>query len=764
MAGGMGSSISEMDLRLTHEKAHHVFSTIKFTVPEDCENFVLKFEANEVCTGILLIPCRTYDKHGSTGDHTKAMGIIDKNGERTQWSAIVPVNFVSTINGDKEIRFSKEQTVGNSRETQFEIAAIFVGIKLDLLNISCETNGENVSIKTNKSEVHGCHIKSRFDWIAESIERHTAGQAKPSLPQFHPKQKATIDAIKRLQLNSHDIDLTYIGPDDTSNCLTALLEITNTVTEGHVKIRFRADEKYDLPTNQAFLNNWLTKLEVTRDLEEHASDFVKTDLIIETYTVMNWPKQDHEVKAYLKERIEALADGGSLVLVFPKNIENTERFDVEDNLPAFFCQSSVKIEKDIANDFEKQLDTSSQIFGNSVWIIITKPQSNTDSNVDDEATSPAEDSLMVEDFVQSSPELAKKIFPGISKSDEDKIFADDNRSGEQEDTYSKKVGGLPSVNESLDSNAKGKTAAKLADDFNPKQIPAPTQVSDWLSYTEAVRKKNKSDKPEFPEMTPIVENLRSHLENKVFLQGVENYVILQAHPGWGKTACLGASLFLLETEGSRISDKSIWVGTLQEVYDFVVHMDNPKEAIMIVDDFHNQRTINGEKLSVDEMHELALEISEKVGSLIITCQIDPMNGQVWNESPTIAASSACKVFENFMPEPSQYGDFIRGLLLKTDCIKPQRKERDGTILIQPDELQSVAIGTFSQHLREKLFSDNNIRYSGQYYSPRIAIRKLQQAKREFHNPKNKDKDIRSYEFYKEIFDNDKGGLGRLGGL
>ena len=264
MAGGMGSSISEMDLRLTHEKAHHVFSTIKFTVPEDCENFVLKFEANEVCTGILLIPCRTYDKHGSTGDHTKAMGIIDKNGERTQWSAIVPVNFVSTINGDKEIRFSKEQTVGNSRETQFEIAAIFVGIKLDLLNISCETNGENVSIQPNKSEVNGCHIKSRFDWIAESIERHTAGQAKPSLPQFHPKQKATIDAIKRLQLNSNDIDLTYIGPDDTSNCLTALLEITNTVTEGHVKIRFRADEKYDLPTNQAFLNDWLTKLTYAR--------------------------------------------------------------------------------------------------------------------------------------------------------------------------------------------------------------------------------------------------------------------------------------------------------------------------------------------------------------------------------------------------------------------------------------------------------------------------------------------------------------------
>ena len=238
-------------------------------------------------------------------------------------------------------------------------------------------------------------------------------------------------------------------------------------------------------------------------------------------------------------------------------------------------------------------------------------------------------------------------------------------------------------------------------------------------------------------------------------------MILQAHPGWGKTACLGASLFLLETEGSRISDKTIWVGTLQEVYDFVFHMDNPKEVIMIVDDFHNQRTINGKKLSVNEMHEIALEISDRVGSLIVTCQIDPMNGQVWNESPAIAASSACKVFENFMPHESQHEEFIRGLLLKTDCIKPQRKERDGTIIIQPDELQSVAITIFSQHLKEKIFSDNNIQYSGQYYSPRIAIRKLQQAKREFDNPKNKDKNIRSYEFFKEIFDNDKGGLGRL---
>ena len=759
MAGGMGSSISDMDLRLTHEKAHHVFSTIKFTVPGNCENFVLKFEANEVCTGILLIPCRTYDKHGSTGDHTKAMGIIDKNGERTQWSAIVPVNFVSTINGDKEIRFSKEQTVGNSRETQFEIAAIFVGIKLNLLNISCETNGENVSIKANKSEVQGCHIKSRFDWIAESIERHTAGQAKPSLPQFHPKQKATIDAIKRLQLNSHDIDLTYIGPDDTSNCLTALLEITNKVTEGHVKIRFRADEKYDLPTNQAFLNDWLTKLKVTRDLEEHASDFVKTDLIIETYTVMNWPKQDHEVKAYLKERIDALADGGSLVLVFPKNIENTERFDVDDVLPNYFRQSSVKIAKDIAQDFTEKLETSSQIFGNSVWIIITKHQPNFGPNGDVDSNNSIEESSVVEEFEKKSPKLAEKLFG--KKSEENKTFAEDSRSGEKEDTYSKKVGGLPSVNESLDSKVKRNTTAELADEFNPSE---PMQVFDWLSYTEAVKEKNKSEKPEFPEIIPIVEDIRSHLENKVFLQGVENYMILQAHPGWGKTACLGASLFLLETEGSRISDKTIWVGTLQEVYDFVFHMDNPKEAIMIVDDFHNQRTINGKKLSVNEMHEISLEISDRVGSLIVTCQIDPMNGQVWNESPAIAASSACKVFENFMPHESQHEEFIRGLLLKTDCIKPQRKERDGTIIIQPDELQSVAIDIFSQHLREKIFSDNNIQYSGQYYSPRIAIRKLQQAKREFENPKNKDKDIRSYEFFREIFDNDKGGLGRLGGL
>ena len=99
----------------------------------------------------------------------------------------------------------------------------------------------------------------------------------------------------------------------------------------------------------------------------------------------------------------------------------------------------MKIEKDITNDFGKKLDTSSQIFGNSVWIIITKPQSNFVSNVDDEVTSPAEDSLMVEDFVQSSPELAKKIFAGISKSDEAKTFAEDGRSGEKEDTYSKKL-------------------------------------------------------------------------------------------------------------------------------------------------------------------------------------------------------------------------------------------------------------------------------------------------------------------------------------
>ena len=137
-------------------------------------------------------------------------------------------------------------------------------------------------------------------------------------------------------------------------------------------------------------------------------------------------------------------------------------------------------------------------------------------------------------------------------------------------------------------------------------------------------------------------------------------------------------------------------------------------------------------------------MQKELEALIVTCQIDPMNGEVWDASEKIAESSECRVFDKFMPSEDDRMSFIRSLLIKTDCIK-EPTEIDGELLIEPSILHEVAVSVFKVHIQERLFSQENIKESGKFYSPRVAIKK-QKAKREFENPRNKDKEIRSYRF------------------
>ena len=100
MVGANGSSISEIDISFFRTKnAKSIFSTLSFTAPKECKKFKLVFHGTDKCTGILLIPCKTYDAVGGRSQKTKAIGIIDRNGDETWWDAIVPVNFIQTEQG-----------------------------------------------------------------------------------------------------------------------------------------------------------------------------------------------------------------------------------------------------------------------------------------------------------------------------------------------------------------------------------------------------------------------------------------------------------------------------------------------------------------------------------------------------------------------------------------------------------------------------------------------------------------------------------------
>ena len=82
-----------------------------------------------------------------------------------------------------------------------------------------------------------------------------------TIPQFHPKQKATVQAniYNGNKTNSSSITkLTYVGTDDTANFLSAMATILDN-SKNTPKVNFRHDNKHD-KQQPKFLKDWSKKL------------------------------------------------------------------------------------------------------------------------------------------------------------------------------------------------------------------------------------------------------------------------------------------------------------------------------------------------------------------------------------------------------------------------------------------------------------------------------------------------------------------------
>ena len=75
------------------------------------------------------------------------------------------------------------------------------------------------------------------------------------------------------------------------------------------------------------------------------------------------------------------------------------------------------------------------------------------------------------------------------------------------------------------------------------------QVRDWKSFSKATKDRGQRYKMHRPALLPIWRD-RS-LENNVLKENVGNYIVIQAHPGWGKTSNLGEALFPEDKEKTK---------------------------------------------------------------------------------------------------------------------------------------------------------------------------------------------------------------------
>ena len=145
---------------------------------------------------------------------------------------------------------------------------------------------------------------------------------------------------------------------------------------------------------------------------------------------------------------------------------------------------------------------------------------------------------------------------------------------------------------------------------------------------------------------------------------------------------------------------------------------------MIVDDYHKSMI----EYELDELHHKACEISAKVAALIVTCQKDPMGGNITMKSPMLenrAEAFECDVFTpNYHQNEMAYHDFVDNLLKNTKCIKVGE---NGLPDIN-DAMYNLAI-QWGEIVKDKLFTEDNIKLGK--YSPRDAINDLEKCRKRF---------------------------------
>ncbi|MDC3298048.1 hypothetical protein OAU99_01580 [Candidatus Poseidoniaceae archaeon] len=736
----MSDSDAISDFEITHisnQSTDHDFFRFSFNINSrdsliTNNSVTIRFTANNNCTGILFVPCKYYEELAVAHQKTKAVKVCKKDGDYTSANAIIPTNLISTQDEETHLIF---ENLPNG-VLQAEICSIVVGLRNNI-KVEYKSNDSNWKhidcdpVKETKNPV-----QERFEWITNFVTNFTHGQSASSyqFPQFHPKQQATINALqKRDEFNTGNSGLvTYVGTDDTANFLTAISQIVNE-SNSEIECKFRHDSDHDKSTHTEFVGKWAKKLGVKLlDHSNHSevSAWAESDVIVDTYTLMSWPDKTLEgTLSQIRTRINHLSKGGCLVLVFPTDV-NVERFTTSDQLPDLFKKNLDEIKTTILNAHdEENLEINMHTLGNTAWMLVSKAKPQSDGFLQPASS---DDAIYV-----NNPETANNTGWDINS---------------QPEIYEPIVG---------QGTEPTKTPA-ISEQF----ISELTQAQNWIGFQNAVHSKGQREPMLRPVELPIVEEIRNHLRGKILKQGYGKYVVIQAHPGWGKTSNLGEALFPEDqTKVDFLEDYSIWVGTLEEVKSWVSKARDFEKSIVIIDDIHKYR----ESISNDDLHKQAMDIASKVSALFVTCQIDPMDGEIYDVNPEVSDHGSCHIIDvGFFPNldddsESLPAQFVNHLLLKTDCIKlnkPDNQAAEATEICLDDQT-TVALGIWGPAINERLFSDKNLESFGKYYSPRDAIKHLKNARRKFTRCLDPHRKLESG-YYSEIFDKDSGKSKRFG--
>lgn len=681
---GPNDVISDFKITTYTQPGHEqTFCSFEFNIKAGVKKIELTFNAPGA-SGVLFVPCQNYDAHFADSDKTYGLNVISANQEESECKVTVPTNFITKRDKDAKLIFEKIPKDG--------VSINMSSILIDWRNFSeiyytYDDDERRYSINEKPKTINDNPVTARLNWISKFIGQYYDSTDK-KIPQFHIKQQATINALNWIYTKkniSKSSLVTYVGTDDTANVLTSMKRVSKNHEKETLRLLIRNSPAYDIATESAFLKAQLRSLGIKdMDTNKHDDSWLdskNSQLIIDTYTVMSWGNDSEEqTLTEIGNRINALDERGSLVLVFPQKCE-LERFSSTDKLPNLFKLQIAELSKKVKEHLSNQdLSITGETIGNTKVITIGKylDEQNLEDNTSDTGWS---------DDVAEPPKH------------EDKKVKLDNR-------YNEEI----------------------------------TQVLNWDEYRDAIKRRGQKNRMKRPIQLPIIGKIRDHLQNEA-LNGAENFVMVQWHPGWGKTSIVGEVLFPKDSDDSYfLENYSIWVGTLDEVELWLKSRPPSNNDIVIIDDLHNYRKGNDNI----ELIVRCEEISGKVAALITTCQIEPMAGLIRFDFEELEDNEILKIwdFGNF-PENDDDELNIEHLFAQNLANKAiSESERNNQL---SDLYHHWVTAIYTQ-----LFSEENKYSKGKLYSPRDAIRDLKKAKRHyerhFGNPKRSQPS-----FYNKIF-------------
>jgi hypothetical protein len=290
---------------------------------EKASDFKIQYKAKKATesTHIELLTASEKIKDAGGGKYFSAVNLFNIISNRTsKWKIAKISNRLPQPTSEWHFKYDGE--VRNEMEFEFNFAMVSKNRPEGKFEFQVDGNWQEIPLISMKPHSRSIS-EARQEWVQDQLTLLITENTQGSNPFFHPKQEATREAIKA-HADREICDITYVGLDDAANFFSSIFELSEKgVDLSNLNVSLRYAKNYDVNTESTWLEQHPRVEDTTIESLIHGQPWVKTDLIIDTYTIGEWfvgvPEENYkeQFKKEIGLRKEALNTSGKIILVYP---------------------------------------------------------------------------------------------------------------------------------------------------------------------------------------------------------------------------------------------------------------------------------------------------------------------------------------------------------------------------------------------------------------------------------------------------------------